>query len=110
MLFRSPGLMKTAETKLRRIYWKMGALLMPMSFTVGRPGADIHYAGTLPMHATPRIGQTDRLGEVAGLPGVHVVDGACLPRLTEKSHTLTLMANADRIARSLATTIGHQKA
>nr|WP_189674370.1 GMC oxidoreductase [Pseudomonas sp. SWRI179] len=105
-----PGLMKTAETKLRRIYWKMGALLMPMSFTVGRPGADIHYAGTLPMHATPRIGQTDRLGEVAGLPGVHVVDGACLPRLTEKSHTLTLMANADRIARSLATTIGHQKA
>ncbi len=105
-----PGLMKTAEAKLRRIYWKMGALLMPMSFTVGRPGADIHYAGTLPMHLTPRIGQTDRLGEVAGLPGVHIVDGACLPSLTEKSHTLTLMANADRIARSLATTIGNQTA
>lgn len=105
-----PELMKTAETKLRRIYWKMGALLMPMSFTVGRPGADIHYAGTLPMHAAPRIGQTDSLGEVAGLRGVHIVDGACLPRLTEKSHTLTLMANADRIARSLATLIGHQKA
>lgn len=105
-----PGLMKAAEAKLRRIYWRMGALLMPMSFTIGKPGADIHYAGTLPMHSTPRIGQTDHLGEVAGLPGVHIVDGACLPRLTEKSHTLTLMANADRIARSLATTIGNQKA
>jgi len=105
-----PGLMKVAEAKLRRIYWKMGALLMPMSFTIGKPGADIHYAGTLPMHSAPRIGQTDRFGEVAGLPGVHIVDGACLPSLTEKSHTLTLMANADRIARSLATTIGHQKA
>lgn len=105
-----PGLMKAAEAKLRRIYWKMGALLMPMSFTVGRPGADIHYAGTLPMHSTPRIGQTDGLGEVAGLGGVHIVDGACLPSLTEKSHTLTLMANADRIARSLAITIGNQKA
>ncbi|SDA52140.1 Choline dehydrogenase [Pseudomonas sp. NFACC15-1] len=104
------GLMKAAEAKLRRIYWKMGAILMPMSFTVGRPGADIHYAGTLPMHSTPRIGQTDSLGEVAGLGGVHIVDGACLPSLTEKSHTLTLMANADRISRSLATTIGNQKA
>ncbi|WP_434676395.1 FAD-dependent oxidoreductase [Pseudomonas sp. D3-10] len=105
-----PRLMKAAEAKLRRIYWKMGALLMPMSFTPGGPGADIHYAGTLPMHSVPKIGQTDNLGEVAGLGGVHIVDGACLPSLTEKSHTLTLMANADRIARSLATTIGNQKA
>ncbi|NUT88930.1 GMC family oxidoreductase [Pseudomonas corrugata] len=97
------GLMKTAEARLRRIYWKMGALLMPMSFTVAKPGADIHYAGTLPMHAQPKIGQTDSLGEIVGLPGVHVVDGACLPSLTEKSHTLTIMANADRIGRALAT-------
>ncbi|MDO7898344.1 FAD-dependent monooxygenase [Pseudomonas citrulli] len=99
----TPGLMENAEARLRRIYWKMGALLMPMSFTVAQPGADIHYAGTLPMQARPGIGQTDRLGEVAGLPGVHIVDGACLPSLAEKSHTLTLMANADRIGRALAT-------
>jgi len=104
-----PTLMKAAEAKLRRIYWKMGALLMPMSFTVGNPGADIHYAGTLPMHSMPKTGQTDIFGEVAGLPGMHIVDGACLPSLTEKSHTLTIMANADRIGRSLATTIGNQK-
>lgn len=96
-----PMLMKSAEMKLRRIYWRMGALLMPMSFTVGKPGADIHYAGTLPMNSTPRIGQTDIFGEVEGIPGVHVVDAACLPSLTEKSHTLTIMANADRIGRSL---------
>ncbi|MDD1148872.1 GMC oxidoreductase [Pseudomonas sp. TNT2022 ID357] len=97
----APMVMKSAEMKLRRIYWKMGALLMPMSFTVGKPGADIHYAGTLPMSSTPRIGQTDIFGEVKGLPGVHVVDAACLPKLTEKSHTLTIMANADRIGRLL---------
>lgn len=99
----APGLMKNAEARLRRIYWKMGALLMPMSFTLAQPGADIHYAGTLPMRARPDVGETDSLGEVAGLPGVHVVDGACLPGLSEKSHTLTLMANADRIGRALAT-------
>nr|WP_256348315.1 GMC oxidoreductase [Pseudomonas reactans] len=74
-----------------------------MSFTVGKPGADIHYAGTLPMRSKPRVGQTDSFGEVEGLCGVHVVDAACLPTLTEKSHTLTIMANADRIARSVVT-------
>jgi len=86
----------------------MGAVLMPMSFTVGKPGADIHYAGTLPMHAKPRVGQTDNLGEVVGLPGVHVIDAACLPTLTEKSHTLTIMANADRIGRSISGLHGHE--
>lgn len=98
-----PAIMRTVESKLRRIYWKMGAILMPMSFTVGKPGADIHYAGTLPMRVNPRVGQTDSFGEVEGLGGVHVVDAACLPTLTEKSHTLTIMANADRIGRSLVT-------
>lgn len=95
--------MKNAKELLRKTYWKMSAILMPMSFTVGKPGADIHYVGSLPMHSSPRLGQTNIFGEVAGLPGVHIVDGACLPLLTEKSHTLTIMANADRIGRSLAT-------
>jgi choline dehydrogenase-like flavoprotein len=98
-----PALMHTAASRLRKVYWQMGALLMPMSFTLGKPGADIHYAGTLPMRAHPEAGETNLLGEVTGLPRLHVIDGAALPRLTEKSHTLTIMANADRIARSLAT-------
>jgi choline dehydrogenase-like flavoprotein len=96
-------LMKQTETLLRKAYWKMGAILMPMSFTVGKPGADIHYAATLPMRSTPEPVTTNRLGEVSGLKGLHIVDGACLPKLTEKSHTLTIMANADRISRALAT-------
>jgi choline dehydrogenase-like flavoprotein len=39
---------------------------------------------------------------VAGLPGVHVVDGAALSDLPARHCTLTIMANADRIARLLA--------
>lgn len=96
------SIMNMAQEKLRKHYLKMGALLMPMSFSIGKPGADIHYAGTLPMHATPQAGHTNILGEVAGLPGVHLIDGSCLPKITEKSHTLTIMANADRIGRKLA--------
>jgi hypothetical protein len=97
-------LMIEAKKKLRKAYWSLGALLLPGSFTVGRPGGDIHYAGTLPMRKSPKVGETTPLGEVMGLDGVYVVDGACLPVLPGKSHTLTMMANADRIGGQLAIT------
>lgn len=99
------ALMKKTETQLRKAYAKLGALLLPTSFTVGRPGADIHYAATLPMQSNPVQGGTNLYGEVASLEGLHIVDGACLPVLTEKSHTLTIMANADRISRHLVATL-----
>lgn len=95
-------LMDEARWILRKAYWSMGALLLPGSFTVGRPGGDIHYAGTLPMRDDPVIGETSSLGEVKGMNGVHVVDGACFPILPAKSHTLTIMANADRIGNLIA--------
>lgn len=95
-------LMDEARKKLRKAYLSMGALLLPGSFTVGRPGGDIHYAATLPMRDKPVRGETSSLGEVKGLDGVYVVDGACLPILPAKSHTLTIMANADRIGSLIA--------
>jgi len=58
----------------------------------------MHYAGTVPMRADPEGHQATHEGEVRGLPGVFVVDGSALPSLPAKAHTLTIMANADRIA------------
>lgn len=95
-------LMREANKKLRKAYGALGAILIPGSFTIGKPGGDIHYAGTLPMREKPVLGETSSLGEVKGLEGVYIVDGACLSALPAKSHTLTIMANADRIARELA--------
>lgn len=97
-----PDIMAEAAKKLRKSYWQLGALILPGSFTIGHPGGDIHYAGTLPMRGNPSVCETNAIGELQGLMGVHVVDGACLPSLSEKSHTLTLMANADRISRAVA--------
>ena len=97
-----PALMHEANKKLRKAYGALGAMLLPGSFTIGKPGGDIHYAGTLPMRVNPVLGETSPLGEVKGLEGVYVVDGACLPALPAKSHTLTIMANADRIGGVLA--------
>ena len=95
-------MMDEAAKKLRNAYWRMGSILLPGSFTIGHPGSDIHYAATLPMRNSPSISETSQRGEVSGLTGIFVVDGACLPTLPEKSHTLTIMANADRIGRLLA--------
>ena len=96
------SLMDEARKKLSKAYWSIGALLLPGSYTEGLPGGDIHYAGTLPMRDKPVLGETSSLGEVEGIDGVYVVDGACLPVLPAKSHTLTIMANADRIGSAIA--------
>ena len=102
-------LMDEARKKLRNAYLAMGALILPGSFTVGRPGGDIHYAGTLPMRDKPVIGETTSLGEIKGMDGVYVADGACLPILPAKSHTLTIMANADRIGNAIAMKICQER-
>ncbi len=95
-------LMSVAKSRLSRAFRALGAWVLPGSFSMGIPGSDVHYACTLPMRANPKFGETDGSGRLIGTEGIYVVDGACLPSLSEKSHTLTIMANADRIARKLA--------
>jgi hypothetical protein len=95
-------LMQAAHRQLSSGFKRLGAVLIPKSFTVGHPGSDVHYAASLPMSERPRKGQTDCYGTLIGINGIHVVDGASLSFLPSKPHTLTIMANADRIARHLA--------
>jgi choline dehydrogenase-like flavoprotein len=90
------------KRKLTRALRALGGILPPGGFVLGAPGSDVHYAGALPMKATPRIGESNSRGEIAGMPGVFAVDGASLPSLPAKSHTLTIMANADRIGTGIA--------
>lgn len=93
--------MKYLSKNLRKFFISTGAFLIPSSFKVGGPGVDAHYAGTLPMRENPVRGEATANGELFSLKGLYVADGACLPSLTEKSHTLTIMANADRIGRQI---------
>lgn len=97
-----PAIMQAVLSKINRAFFKMGGLILPGSFKVGLPGADIHYAGSLPLSENPQLGQTSALGELVGAEGVYIADGACLPILPEKSHTLTIMANAERIGKAIA--------
>lgn len=96
-----PDVYRSAEKRLRRGFRKLGAWMLPGSFVAGQPGADIHYAGTLSIRDEPAAHECKVSGEIAGLPGVYAIDGASLPMLPAKAHTLTIVANADRIARGL---------
>jgi choline dehydrogenase-like flavoprotein len=86
--------------RLRKIWWKLGALALPGA-AMAQPGTDVHFGGLFPMGALGPHG-TNEHGEFVAAPGIHAVDGSVLPTLPSKYVTLTIMANADRIARHIA--------
>jgi choline dehydrogenase-like flavoprotein len=58
-----------------------------------------HYAGTVPQSDDDRIPlTTDARGKVRRMQRTWVADAAVFPCLPAKPHTLTIMANARRIA------------
>lgn len=102
MLSTTEPTIKTALNRFASALVRYGVYLIPSSINLSKVGDDVHYAGTVPMRASPRIGEANSQGEVQGLPGVYVVDGSALTALPPKMHTLTIMANADRIATAIA--------
>ncbi|MBY3155999.1 FAD-dependent oxidoreductase [Rhizobium laguerreae] len=85
---------------LRREWKRLGLIQLPGA-SLAEPGIDAHFAGTLPMGASGPFG-TSSDGELNRHPGLHIVDGSILPDLSSKYVTMTIMANADRIAHRLA--------
>jgi len=57
-----------------------------------------HFGGTFP-HARHCSGyQSDLLGRLEGWDNIHLVDGSVFPSVPATTFTLTVMANAHRIA------------
>jgi choline dehydrogenase-like flavoprotein len=65
---------------------------------VGRPGKGYHFGGGFPMRASPKQFESDLLGRPFGASRVHLVDSSCFPDIPATNLTLTVMANAWRIA------------
>ena len=80
--------------------------LLPLYFAAKKMpfGASIHYAGTFAYQPVRKYRRdefaTDSQGRLSHLPHVHLVDGSTFPRLPAKNLSMTLAANAYRIARS----------
>jgi len=77
---------------------KLGGVPVVPAMQFAEPGRSYHSGGTFPMRRSPGKLETDLLGQLPGLPGVHFVDASVFPSIPATTITLTVMANAHRIA------------
>jgi choline dehydrogenase-like flavoprotein len=87
-----------AGLKLAANGLKLGGLPVVPAMQFAEPGRSYHSGGTFPMRRAPGRLETDVLGQLPGLPGVHFVDASVFPSIPATTITLTVMANAHRIA------------
>ena len=80
----------------------LGMAPLPSLVHVGRPGKSNHLGGSMPMRHAPRNLETDSLGRLPAWERVHVVDASIFPTLPATTVTLSIMANAHRIATAAA--------
>jgi choline dehydrogenase-like flavoprotein len=80
----------------------LGMAPVPGTAHVGAPGKSNHLGGSLPMRRQPGPLETDTLGRVPGWDRVHVVDASVFPSIPATTVTLSVMANAHRIAVAAA--------
>lgn len=81
---------------------RFGLHFVPTSATVAKLGSDGHFVAGLPMTSHSSKWGVSVDGELNEASGVFVADGSVLPSLASRHPTFTIMANADRIGRSLA--------
>jgi choline dehydrogenase-like flavoprotein len=81
----------------------LGMLPVPGLSQVGQPGKGNHLGGSFPMRNAPGEFQTDVLGRLPNWSRVHLVDASVLPSVPATTVTLSVMANAHRIASTAAT-------
>lgn len=86
------------ERGLISAFRRMGYLSSIRLCQFPRIGSGLHYAGSLPMKASPGPFELYPDGRLYGTEQVYVVDGAAFSRLPAKNLTFTIMANAMRIA------------
>lgn len=80
----------------------LGMVPVPGLVHVGRPGKSNHLGGSLPMRREPGELETDVLGRVPKWTRVHIVDASIFPSVPATTVTISVMANAHRIATAAA--------
>lgn len=95
---RARATMRKVKSKLREIQSSMGAFAIPGFTKLGAPGKSYHIGASFPMRGKPHGFESDTLGRPVGFGRVHLVDASCLPSIPSTNITLTVMANAMRIA------------
>lgn len=99
---RSRQIVRGVVAKLARNRKRLKAIPVRYLLKIGQPGQGNHSGGSLPMRAKPGEFETDIAGRPSGFRRVHVVDSSIFPTIPATTITLSIMANAHRIASSHA--------
>jgi len=109
MLRVEPQLNAQSQPAIRHVWRRLSAigrragfLALPMLGQIGEVGRGYHTGGSFPMRREPQFGESDIVGRPFSFARVHIVDGSCLPTIPSTAPTLTIMANAHRIASTVA--------
>ncbi len=86
------------EARLRSLGGALRATPIPFMTRIAAPGKSYHVGGVFPMRLKPGALESDTLGRPLGLKRVHAVDASVFPTIPATNLTLTVMANAYRIA------------
>ena len=89
---------RSAMTRLLRAGRQTGMWPLLPALKIAEPGRGFHCGGTFPMRDRPGPGETDILGRPAGLSRIHLIDSSLFPSVPATTITLSVMANAHRIA------------
>ncbi len=95
---RSGEIIGKLVSKLFRLRGCFEALPIRPLLRIGKAGRSFHTGGSFPMTWTPSAFQSDRLGRPHGFERVHIVDSSTFPSIPATTITLSIMANAHRIA------------
>ena len=96
-----PARIAAATRTIRSALLRLGCIAPPWMTRLRPMGASVHYAGTLPMSEHPSRFTCTPGGRSHDFENLYLIDGAAFPSLPSKNLTLTLMANATRIAQSI---------
>jgi choline dehydrogenase-like flavoprotein len=104
--------MADGRTRVRRLIRRLAACAGPLGMLpvpgllhIEPPGKSNHLGGSLPMRREPGELETDTLGRLPNWSRVHVVDASIFPSFPATTVTISIMANAHRIAAAAAAEI-----
>lgn len=92
------GIIKRTIDLMQRHRHAFGMSPLRMGLRKGPPGSGVHVGASFPMRRQPGMFESDVMGRPTGLTRVHIVDASVFPTLPAAPPTLTVMANAFRIA------------
>src|SRR5207253_2874857 len=95
---RSDEIIRAVLKLLTRNSKGIGAFPVRLGLRKGLPGSGVHVGGSFPMRRHPAGLESDVLGRPVGFTRVHAVDSTVFPTVPAAPPTLTIMANAYRIA------------